>query len=458
VGAVVALLPSLAFQLVAVVGTAVTALSAWMASLGRVLDPVWVILAALYLLAPVGVYVATVGLGLSMAAALLIAFGPFVLAALVIRPPAREKLLLLAPLAIAAALAGLSLLWTPSPDYGAEKLNIWIVTGLAPAAYVLVLAAAARQMAWWLIVVAALLSAVGLIVFGVASPLYPGRPTLFDMNPISAARAIFLGAVVVVFIRPWGRTPAFDLVRVGMIAIMVVAGLMTRSLGPLLGFVVGSLAGIGVMLWRGDRQDRRVMLGWLVLFLGATLGVFVALSGALDTLVAPLFVDPNVTSRAGYLDASIPLFLGSPIMGIGIGGFESTGLDTYPHNLIAETAVELGLVGMLLLGAWIALALRGGMWSPMLMATVVSTGVFALFSGSLASNPEFWLLSAVAVSVLSVRRSNEAVAIARVGLRPSHASGAQATPALPAATASQAASGPSGRRPARAGGADLTAG
>jgi hypothetical protein len=34
----------------------------------------------------------------------------------------------------------------------------------------------------------------------------------------------------------------------------------------------------------------------------------------------------------------------------------------------------------------------------MLMALLVSTGIFTLFSGSLASNVEFWLCSAFAVA------------------------------------------------------------
>ena len=70
----------------------------------------------------------------------------------------------------------------------------------------------------------------------------------------------------------------------------------------------------------------------------------------------------------------------------------------YPHNLIAEIGAELGLVGLLVLAVWFGFALRWASRSPLLVALVVATGVYALFSGSIASNTEFWMCSALAVA------------------------------------------------------------
>ena len=131
--------------------------------------------------------------------------------------------------------------------------------------------------------------------------------------------------------------------------------------------------------------------------------------------VARLVVDdPNVTSRASFLGAAASLFLQSPIFGVGIGGFAASGLDLYPHNMIAEVAVELGSIGILLFLAWFILALRGAARSPMLVALVVATSVYALFSGSLAGNAEFWMFSALAVAKFPIsnnRRTQETLAV-----------------------------------------------
>ena len=54
---------------------------------------------------------------------------------------------------------------------------------------------------------------------------------------------------------------------------------------------------------------------------------------------------------------------------------------------------------------WLAFAVRGAAGSPILMALVVSTALFTLFSGSLASNAEFWLCSAFAVARFPLTRA-----------------------------------------------------
>jgi O-antigen ligase len=142
-----------------------------------------------------------------------------------------------------------------------------------------------------------------------------------------------------------------------------------------------------------------------------------ALFGGEDSLLASAVVnDPNVTGRAGFLDASLGLFLRSPFLGVGLGGFESTGLILYPHNLIAEIGAELGLAGLIALAAWLVLAVRGALGTPILVALLASTFVFALFSGSVASNTEFWLVSALAVAHLPARtraRSSTAASVTR---------------------------------------------
>ncbi len=399
--ALIAGLPTLATQVALLLGAAVSTAAVMMTRAGRVLNPAWVIVVALYLVGPVGTLSRQAGIGLSMLAVVVLVFSPFVLAALVIHPQTRGRLLLLTPLVLLALLAALSLVWSPNPSYGLDKLTVWILTGLLPAAFILVLASGSRGVSWALIAAAALISALALIAFGVETSLYPGRPTLFDANPIWAARAAFIGALVAIF-GPF-PTPA----KLVMAPVMIVAGLLTVSLGPTIGLLVGAWAGAAEALRCADRTDRRVAVGWAVLGFGTGLILLVALTlgSEIDTgsrIVAGVVADPNVTSRASFLGASGSLFLRAPMLGIGVGGFSVSGLDVYPHNLIAEVGVELGLTGIIAFLAWLGLALRGAARSPILVALVVGTGVYALFSGSLASNTEFWMFSALAIAMVPV--------------------------------------------------------
>ena len=397
-GAVLAALPTLAIQLVVVLGAAIVTASMMMARAWRVLNPAWLIVAWLYLLGPLGSLLNQAGVGLSTAALVLMAPGPFVVAAVLRRPWSLERLVLLAPLGLLMALAGLSLWWSPDSAYGVDKLTLWILTGLLPATFILVLAPGSSSISWRLIAGVALLYALGLILFGGATPLNPGRATLFDANPIWAARAVFIGALVVLF----GPFPLFA--KLATAPVMILAGLTTVSLGPALGLVVGAWAGVSEALRCADRRDRRVVVGWAALLLISGIALVVMLSGALDPMLARLGVDPNASSRVNYLAAAGGLFLQAPILGVGIGGFAATGLDFYPHNMVAEVGSELGSLGILFLLAWVGLALRGAARSPIVVALVVATIVFSLASGNLAGNTEFWMFSALAVSMLPTGR------------------------------------------------------
>ncbi len=398
----VAVLPSLVMQLAVVVGAFAVMAGVVIARAGRVLNPAWLIVAWLYLLGPIGSLLNQFGIGLSAAALVLLAPAPFVAAAVFARPQVLGRTVVLAPLALLLALASVSLWWSPDASYGIEKLTLWTLTGFLPAAFIVLLADARSGVDWRLIAGAALLYALGVLVFGAGTPLTSGRATLFGANPIWVARATFIGALVVLF----GPFPRF--VKLTIAPVMIVAGITTVSLGPAIGLVVGAWAGAAEALRCAGRHDRRVAVGWACLLIVAVLAVEVALSGALDPMLTIVATDPNTTSRQLFLVASGQLFLQAPVFGVGFGGFAVSGLDVYPHNVIAETASELGTIGVLLLLAWVILALRGAARSPIMVSLVVATIVFSLFSGNIPGNAEFWLFSALAVAMAPGVRNHAA--------------------------------------------------
>jgi hypothetical protein len=402
-GALLAVLSSLAFQVALILAAAAAVATVVMVRTGRVLNPAFVIVAALYLIGPIGTILRQGGIGLSTVAVVMLAPSPFVLAALYTRRDSLDRFASIWPLAVLIVLGGVSLLWSPSPDYGLQKLEIWILAGLVPAAFILILTVASSRILWGVIALAACIAALALIGFGESSPLYPGRLALFGDNPIWTARAAFIGALVAVF-GPFPRSAKWI-----MTPILIIAGLLTVSLGPVLGFLIGAWAGAVQLLWNAGRASDRARLGWIVLGIvtGCLLVVLLAdtMFGGDASILAKVVVnDPNVTGRATFLDAALRLFLGSPLVGVGLGGFLTTGLIEYPHNLVAEIGSELGVIGLLALGAWFVLALRGALGSPILMALLVATAVYSLFSGSVASNVEFWMFSALAVASHPVRK------------------------------------------------------
>ena len=407
--AIVAVLPSLTLQVAIVCGAVIVAASLMMARAGSALNPAWLIVAWLYLLGPIGSLLSHAGIGLSTAALVLVAPSPFILAGLVILPRLPARLLLLMPLLLLWLLAGLSIGWSADPQYGVEKLTLWALTCLLPAAFILVLAPESSSVSWRLIGGTAFVYALALLIFGAATALNPGRATVFDANPIWAARAAFVGALVVLF----GQFPS--VVKLGAVPVIILAGITTVSLGPAIGLVAGVWAGVAETLRCGDRTDRRVALGWATLALLTALAVVLLLSGALDPTLARLANDPNTSSRATYLGAAWQLFLNAPILGVGFGGFAVTGLDLYPHNLVAEVASELGSLGILILLVWVGMALRGAARSPILVALVIATGTFTLFSGDLAGNGEFWMFSTLAVAMLPIGAMGVQLGVAEVG-------------------------------------------
>ena len=414
----VASLPGLAIQLTLVAGAAAVAASVALIRIGRVLNPAWVIVIAIYLIGPIGTVLIGAGIGVSTAVVLTLAPAPFVLIAGLAHPRIWRRLVLLAPLLALLMLASLSLLWSSEPAYGAEKLTTWVLTSLLPVAFIVLLVPETPRIGWYLIAIAAFLYAVGLLLFGTYTDLFPGRLTIFATNPIWEARAIFIGAVVVLF----GPFPNF--VRLVAVPVMVVGGLVTVSLGPALGLAVGVWAGAGEALRGADRTDRRVGLGWAIFGLTTGLGLVLFIAdtfGSGTPILGTLGSDPNISSRASYLGTAATLFAKSPLLGIGLGGFASTGLDTYPHNLLAEIVSELGLVGLFIFIPWLVLAVRGAAGSPITMALVCATSVYFLFSGSLASNVEFFLFSALAVARLPLGRERIGATLARAVRVPSPA-------------------------------------
>lgn len=365
---------------------------------GVVLNAAWPILALLYLLGPISAGAAVLGYTLSPGGIVLLGIAPFPVFAAVARPRIMSALAQLLPIALLAALATLSLAWSSEPAYGLSKLSLWLTTCILPAAFI-VLLARATTVSWRLFAGIGFAYVVALILFGADTASYPGRVTIFGANPIWAGRAAVIVAIVGVF-GPF-KLPT----RLVLLVTGTIGAVLTGSAGPLVGLVAGILSGAAVEVRGRGWGDWRSRLAWVSL-LGLAAGLLVVVMfGVLNTALDEALTDPNNLSRPNFLIGAASLFSGSPLIGGGFGAFASTGLDLYPHNLVAEVASELGLLGLLALGAWILVVLRASIRSALFTALTVTTFVFAMFSGSIAGDAEFWFFSALAVGVVPMTGS-----------------------------------------------------
>jgi len=399
VGTLVPRLPSPSYGVLAMLAASAITLSTVLARLGRTLDPAFVVIAATLLAVPWGLANLY---GVIPPAAAIVGLTPFVVAALWIRPRARQQTLLLVPLLLLGLLAAISLAWSLDPDYGREKLTLWLFTGLMPAAFVLVLTASSMRVSWALILAVSVLTSIYFLLMAEPTGEYGHQPTVFGWNPIWSARVAAVGALIALF----GPFPKW--VRILALPVFLAHAWATGSLGPPVGLALGVVAGLVETLRLRQPGDGRVSVGLLGIFIVLGSVVLVFMTGLLEPVLAPVTDDPNVIGRTGLLAAALSLFISSPVVGTGLGGFTATGLHLYPHNLLVEIGAELGILGLLAVLAWWLLALRGAIGSPLLVALLIGVSVASLFSGSLASNEAFWTISGLAVAMVPIGRRQQA--------------------------------------------------
>lgn len=401
IGAGIAVLPTSGAQLTALGAVLLGVATTVLALARRTLNAVWVIVVALLLIDPLGLVATQLALPISIVLVISGLPVPFALIGLWQDATARVRLARIAPLVALVALAAVSLVWSADAVDGFRKLGLWVLLGVVPAGAILILASPARPPAWPTLVLAAGAFAVALLLFG-TTDIYPGRLTFEGGNPIWMARATFLGALVAAF------APGHRAVRAAALVPLLVAGLMTNSLGPTLGLVLGAGAGAFEAIRIAPARGGRTWLRLSALGVVVAMGTALALAVVADTPehLTPLFEDPNVTSRAQYLGAAMDMFLSAPLLGAGFGGFSSLGLaDTYPHNIFFEIGAELGVLGLALLVTWLVAAFRAAARSPVLVALLVATTVYALFSGNVSGNTELWTISALCIALAGRGRS-----------------------------------------------------
>lgn len=134
------------------------------------------------------------------------------------------------------------------------------------------------------------------------------------------------------------------------IIVCIVLTLISGARQSILGVVILFIAYYA--MFKGENIAKKlkyIFLGSIVVV--GILAVFSQLensivSGLFDTSQGNLY---EQSSRELNFITAIILFEQNPLFGVGLGGYEVTGIGPYPHNFILEVLCECGIVGMCLI-------------------------------------------------------------------------------------------------------------
>ena len=306
-----------------------------------------------------------------------------------------------------------SLLWSPSRSYGGTKA-LYLVTLVAwcLVAPVLIVAASEDRQRRLIVALAVFASWIGLET---ALAYVGGSGTGFvtalggSGNYLGIGRTLGIGMVSLLvgglFLFEGRLWPAL---AIGMAAALAGLLLVVGGRGPFLASVA-SVAVLFAMMGRLS-ASRGLVLPRRVAWLGAIAAVGVAVTAAVvaragltTTLVRlQLLFSGSLGASAGarvtWMREALDGWVDAPVVGHGLGSWpvllDMKDARGYPHNLLLETGFEGGLVGVALLAALCALALRTSMRAGPLrtptrvfaLLLFVNTLLNAMVSGDVSDN------------------------------------------------------------------------
>jgi O-antigen ligase len=347
-----------------------------------------------------------------------------------------------APVILSLLLLGLMLVRlsaSPSEAYGGTKIQLYVADNLVLLLGALFVGSRARDMHLFLLLLLGVTSAGAMmllfqLVSGSAHAVVETeRFSLAAQEyPIALARNGANGLLVAIYAILAARRTSIQLWAVAVLPALVVSMLAAGSRGPVVAFVFGLVALIGLTAATG-RARRRLFIVAAGLLVATIIVPLVVPGSAIGRALSAIVGSASGLSTNGRThlwSQGFNTFAQHPLLGIGTGGFASVSPETYPHNILLEMAAELGALGALVVLAMLGTSLqrlaqawRGSVGTERLDAAVLialflSALVNALFSGAIQDNHEIWIWAGLGVGMstrLAVRSRLRARAAARGG-------------------------------------------
>ena len=311
-------------------------------------------------------------------------------------------------------LAGASVWWSPDETLALAKAqDVALVLCVTLAVTTLLGPIPRAEALWEAFVVSAGLMALSLLLLGLlqATTTDVGRISALGGGPNVFGRNMLLVLAGAVLMLRRGRF--FGPIGFAVLATSTLIGVvLSGSRGALL-----ALAVMGLLLALHKVRSLRGV---------ATLGALAALVGlgpmsvehpVLDRtaatwesrVVRATLAEQHLAGRDRLYAEALTVWRENPVLGLGLGSFQTRSRLRYPHNIVLETGAELGTIGaglliLFLLGGFVC-SVRAFRQHPELLALWVGLLVHAMVSGDMYDSRGVFLLSAMAVALTAGGRT-----------------------------------------------------
>jgi len=326
-----------------------------------------------------------------------------------------SRALMSTPVVLSFVLLGLMLLRlgpSPAEAYGSVKLQLYIADTLVFLVGAVFVGCSRADLELFLMITLAILAGGALLllfnlVTGGAHTIVADRYSLAAQEyPIYLARDSADGLLIAIYAILAATRPRIRFWAVLMSPVLVVALVAAGSRGPMVAFVFGLVALIALAAASGRARTRLFLVAGALL-MAMILVPFVVPGSSIGRSLSTILGSTSGLSSNGRSELwsqALTAFNQHPLLGVGWGGFAALNPnELYPHNILLETATELGI-----LGAAVVVGIVGGaarrlidMWrftrgtdklqTTILISLFLTALVNALFSGAIQDNGHVWL-------------------------------------------------------------------
>ncbi|MBL7109975.1 MAG: O-antigen ligase family protein [Candidatus Marinimicrobia bacterium] len=331
------------------------------------------------------------------------------------------------------SIVAFSFFFTPSPEYGANKILRFSLIGMTMFITPLIVIQSRNDVkqllqlfiySVFLLLFAVLAQFVYFLFLGKFALLlgYFNRFSLPGANPIQVGRFLAIGAtfMLVNLIR---KSNINSITIIISLITLLLGMIATGSRGPLVSIILGLL--IYVYLFEKEKRQQIFIYGIFFVFISVgilllfpedlTRRFFDMTQGAVLMTSEGVKKISTIATRFNYWQMSLESWVSSlwnNIFGLGAGGFSSLFIwrdwRWYPHNVFFEIMVEFGLVGITIFTCFLLAALndiRKGLikgslsdHSALWIAATLVMFIAAQFSGDINDNRLLWMLIGISVA------------------------------------------------------------
>jgi O-antigen ligase len=306
------------------------------------------------------------------------------------------------------------------PAYGSEKIQLFIADNLIFMVGAIFVGSRRTDLRLALSIVLAITAFGALVllfklVTGDIHTTFAGRFSLYSEEwPIYLGRDSADGVIIAIYAILAATRLSTRMAAIAVLPVLIVAMLAAGSRGPVVAFAVGVVALLGLVAASPRARQRLLLVAGGLLGAGAIVPLALP-SSSIGRALSTLMGSGTGLSSNGRTELWSEAFRGfsaHPLFGLGTGAFAGLNPEKhFPHNLFLEMAVELGLVGVViiaaivisfgsrLLAAWRAAEGRDKMDAAVLSSLFVMILVNSLFSGAIQDNWELWFWGGMGVGL-----------------------------------------------------------